>query len=113
MLKIDEIKLPVGSGQEAIRKVVARRLQVKAQQLGDVKIIRQAIDARKKPDLRLALSVAVDFRGNEEKKLRELRDKRVSKYQPVKYVTPTPNYGGSERPIVVGCLLYTSSCKLA
>ena len=102
MLKIDEIKLPVGSGQEAIRKVVARRLQVKAQQLGDVKIIRQAIDARKKPDLRLALSVAVDFRGNEEKKLRELRDKRVSKYQPVKYVTPTPNYGGSERPIVVG-----------
>lgn len=102
MLKIDEIKLPVEHSFEDIITAVAKALKVAEENLGTWKIIRKSIDARKKPELCYVYSIAVEFKGNEAKKVKQLKNKKVSIYKPEVYIAKKSCYSTKYRPIVMG-----------
>lgn len=102
MLKIDEIKLPVKHSSGDVTAAIAKILKVAEDDLGEWKIVRRSVDARKKPELYYVYSVAVEFKGNEEKKVKQLKNKKISLYRPGVYVAPQNCYKGRYRPVVVG-----------
>ncbi|MDO4541695.1 MAG: hypothetical protein Q4C00_02545 [Bacillota bacterium] len=102
MLKIDEVKIPVNSGENAIIKAAAKRLRTDTENIAKLKILRRSLDARKKHDLHYVYSLEVEVKTEERKLLSRLKDKHIAAYSPMLYTPPQNNYTGKYRPIVVG-----------
>ena len=50
MIRITQLKLPVEHDRDQLQKRVCAMLRVKPSRLADVRILRRAVDARKKDD---------------------------------------------------------------
>ena len=74
MLRVNQVKVPVSHTEEQLKKKTAEMLRVIPADIRELKIIRQSIDARKKPDIFYSYSVDVSVRG-EEKILRRFANK--------------------------------------
>ena len=87
MLRVNQVKVPVSHTEEQLKKKTAEMLRVIPADIRELKIIRQSIDARKKPDIFYSYSVDVSVRG-EEKILRRFANKssQVSRTEEEKYV---------------------------
>ena len=61
MIRVNQVKLPVSHSEADLRKKTAKMMGVSADQIQSVELVRQSLDARKKPDLYYlyALDVAV------------------------------------------------------
>ena len=57
MLLIQNVKLPVGAGEAELRRRCAKVLGVPEGAVGELRLVRQSIDARKKADVHLVCSV--------------------------------------------------------
>ena len=102
MLKITDIRLPIEAGAEGLRQAAARALGLQAEDLTYMEILREAVDARHKGNLRFAYTVAVSAR-DEEAALRAASSGRAERYEPPVYALPKPgNRRLSTRPVVVG-----------
>ena len=51
MIRISQVKLPVGHGPEELKKKAARILKTAPEKLRSLEIWKQSVDARKKPEL--------------------------------------------------------------
>ena len=51
MLRINQLKLPVGHTQEQLRGKLLRTLHIKESELKQYTVKKRSLDARKKPDL--------------------------------------------------------------
>lgn len=102
MLRINQVKIRVGHTEEQLKKKAAELLHIPSQEILEMKILRQSIDARRKPDIFYSYSLAVGVR-NEDKILHKFRDRenQVSRYLPVKYVFPKPGKKRQEAPVVI------------
>ena len=58
-IRMNQIKLPLGHSREELEEKIQKRLGIKREALEHYEIIRQSIDARKKPDLQYVYSVDV------------------------------------------------------
>lgn len=100
MLRINELKLPVSHGEEALKKKVSKLLGG----ISDFKyiIVRRSLDARKKPDL--YYNYIVDIEVSNEAKVLKRADKKVVRTEEKKYVFPyhTELIGDEKRPVVIG-----------
>ena len=102
MLRINEIKLPLDHAPEILVKTILAKLGIKAPELLEYRIFRQAVDARKKGAIHLVFSVDVTLKNEESFRCRS--------HFPA--ITPTPDlayhevYPGREKlsasPLVVG-----------
>jgi len=92
MIKIRDIKLPVSAGMDAVRQEAEHILKTK---IGEMKLLRRSVDARKKPKLYYVYTVAVEPKGKI-----KITDPRVSEYYPFEY--EIPQISRDERPLVVG-----------
>ena len=83
MLRINELKLPVSHGEEALKKKVSKLLGG----ISDFKyiIVRRSLDARKKPDL--YYNYIVDIEVSNEAKVLKRADKKVVRTEEKKYVS--------------------------
>lgn len=101
MIQISNLSLPVGGGEEQLRKRAARVLNLRPEDIGELRLIRQSIDARKKNDIHLVctIQVAVD---REEKVLSRCKSKQVSKVERKPYRFPPVLRRSSLPPVVVG-----------
>ena len=61
MIRVNQVKLPISHSEADLRKKTAKMMGVSADQIQSVELVRQSLDARKKPDLYYlyALDVAV------------------------------------------------------
>ena len=59
MIRIGNLSLPVDGRPEDLARRAARALGLRPGQLGELEIVRQSIDARKKNDVHLVCSVQV------------------------------------------------------
>ena len=59
MIRINQLTLPVDHGEEAIKKKAAKLLKVDESAIGEIRIVRRSIDARKKPQLLFSYTVDV------------------------------------------------------
>ncbi|MCI8417435.1 MAG: NAD(P)-binding protein [Lachnospiraceae bacterium] len=101
MIRIAQLKLPVGHGPEDLQDQAARALGIPKARIEEMKIRKKSLDARKKP---LQYVYVVDVKASGEKKI--LGRRHSSQIGPAKetpYVLPRP---GKERlgsrPVIVG-----------
>lgn len=111
MLQISNLHLPVGADEAALRKKVAKQLCIPANALGELHIVRQSIDARRKDQIHLVYTVQVDV---EDEAFALRRGKgQIRPVQHAEYHFPPVFRQSSHRPVVVGmgpaglfCALY-------
>ncbi|MDE7249337.1 MAG: NAD(P)/FAD-dependent oxidoreductase, partial [Lachnospiraceae bacterium] len=99
MLRINQLRLPVGhSKEELIRKV---KTILRCEQISEISIVRRSVDARKKPELyfNYILDIAVQ---NQQAVYRRCDKRQVVLQQEMKYRFPVENYQGLERPVIIG-----------
>ena len=101
MLRIDQLKLPVGHTEEQVEKKLLRTLNIPKNELKHYQIRKRSLDARKKPDLYYSYSIDVNAAG-EERILKHMKGKArqasETRYQ-------APEHGEKKlrhRPVVVG-----------
>lgn len=107
MLRVSQIKVHPDAGVESIRKKAATILGIKAADIDSLTIIKQSIDARKKPDIYYSYTVDVvlskEMHGKEEKIRKHCKENQVSKVTDKPYVFPASgNQVMKHRPVIVG-----------
>lgn len=107
MLRISQLKLPVTHTEEDLKKKIVHTLMCRTEAVQSYEIIKQSLDARKKPELFYVYTV--DVKADNEKQLlkmltRKKRAGNVQLHEAMPYIFPA---GGNEklksRPVVVGC----------
>ena len=107
MIRINQLKMPLGHDRAGLLDKAARMLHVPAGEIEKLAIIKQSVDARKKPDIRYSYVVDIGIRQaglqKEEKLVRRLKDRNVAVHKEAPYRLPEP---GTEcmagRPVIIG-----------
>lgn len=107
MLRVNQIKVTPGAEEKTLLRKVADVLKIKETDIIKMQIVKQSIDARKKPEVFYSYTVDVilsdQLRGMEEKILKRCKSNQVSVAQEQNYVFPLS--GTKElmhRPVIVG-----------
>ncbi|MBO4853591.1 MAG: FAD-binding protein [Oscillospiraceae bacterium] len=99
MLRLDQLRLCPGESEELLRSKAARLLRIDPAEILTLTVLRRAVDAREQ--VRLVYTVAVTLR-DECSATHRFPDRRVSVYDPERYVLPVAVEPPSIRPVVVG-----------
>lgn len=100
MLQISNLRLDIGADEKQLHKKVAKVLGIRPDDILDLSLTRQSIDARKKSDVHLVCSVKVKVK-NEQAVLRK-NLKGVSLLDERPYELPQVGRTSTQRPVVVG-----------
>ena len=101
MIRIQQMKLKPGHAAEALEEKAAKVLRLLPEQIASCHVVKQSIDARKKPEIWF-LDVTLKS-GSEEKVIRRCRDTSVSRVTPAPYRFPEPGMEkGTHRPLIIG-----------
>lgn len=102
MLRINQVKMKTGHTEEQLFRKTAELLHIPVQELLELKIIRQSIDARRKPEIFYSYSLDVKMK-NEAKVLHKFkgRENQVSVQQSAAYSFPKPGIKRSRFPVVI------------
>lgn len=102
MIRITQLKLPVGHTGEALKNKAARALKITPGEIGGLHIRKQSLDARKKPEL--FYSYTVDVETEKEKNVvHRAKNPQIVLCSEERYQFPAP--GGqplSHPPVIVG-----------
>lgn len=103
MLRINQVKVRTDHTQQDLKRKAADMLRIPAEEIKSLTVLRQSIDARKKPEIYYSYTVDVEVAG-EEKLLRRNNGRlQISKAETVKYRFPK---SGTETlkhsPVIVG-----------
>lgn len=102
MLRISQLKCQPGHTVEQLKQKAIQLLRIKEEELQQFTIIRQSIDARKKPDIFYSYTVDVQVK-QEEKVYKKMKGKSVVKIEAEPYTFPTlGNKKLIHRPVVIG-----------
>ena len=105
MIQIRQLKLMPGHSDRELTEKAARVLRIRPEEIASLRVVRQSIDARKKPEIRLIYTVDVKLVGaREEKVLLSCRkNPDVGPAPEVRYRFPEPGKEVlAERPIIIG-----------
>ena len=104
MIKISEIKMPVGYTEEMVTASILKKLHLKNDTAFTWNYFKKSIDARKKQQIQYQISVLVSH-PNEQKLLQQAsakKEKNITAYQPYVYPIPSISKRPENRPVVVG-----------
>ena len=104
MLRISEVKLPLGHPPEAMKPAIVERLGIEADDLVSYEVARRANDARKKSNIQMVYSVDVVLR-DEAAVLRRFEGDHHVRPTPdtgYKFVAKAPEGFDGPRPVVIG-----------
>jgi uncharacterized FAD-dependent dehydrogenase len=104
MLRISELKLPLGHPPEALRAAILQRLAIRAEDLLDHVVARRAHDARRKAAILMVYSVDITVRDEAEVLARFAGDHHVRPAPDTQYrlVARAPEPLNALRPVVIG-----------
>lgn len=103
MIKYQQLKMHPGYRMEDVREKIAQNLHIPPNSINDPEILRESIDARKKPQIFYILSVA--FSSEKEKTLLKKHGKKgeISLYEKKEIKFPSVNPAVlKDRPLVIG-----------
>ena len=111
MLQISDLHLPVGADEGELRKRIAKQLGVPERTVGEVRMVRQSVDARRKDQIHLACTVQAAVE-DEPRALRRAKG-QVRAVKRAEYRFPAVTRQSARRPVIVGmgpaglfCALY-------
>lgn len=102
LLRINNIRIPLVR-EASLREASARRLGVKKQDIGSIRVLRRAVDARRKSNIVINYHVLADIDAPARLVNRLLRDKDVTRFK--EETAPLPVFGTEkmqDRPVVIG-----------
>ncbi len=102
MIKISELKLPLESGEGELRRVAAKKLSCDEKLISSVKILKKAVDSRKKDNIFFVYNVAVSLKSYEDTVLAKSRCPKAEKYEETVYRAPEMRRKSTLRPVIVG-----------
>lgn len=102
MIRVNEIKVPLGQGTAGLKDSAAKVLRIRANRIRELRIAKRSIDSRKKDDIRLTYSVDVIVDGDEEEILRHVSAPRAFRTEEYAYQMPQARRNSRFRPVVVG-----------
>ncbi len=97
MIRVNQIKMHTEHTPQQLQKKVADVLRISVKDIKKIRIVRQSIDARKKPDI--FYSYTVDVQATNETKL--LRNKQVQKIEDREYCFPELGKEKQTNPVVI------------
>ena len=74
MIKVDEISLPILFCENDIKKAISNKLKIDVTKIKSFEILKQSIDARRKPNIKYICSFGVCLKDNLEKELTNIND---------------------------------------
>ncbi|MGI6006935.1 MAG: NAD(P)/FAD-dependent oxidoreductase [Ruminococcus sp.] len=105
MIRINQLKLPVNHDRNALIKKITHTLRISEDDLVRFTIVRQSLDARKKPDLFFVYSVDITLKESLENKiLKKINNKNITSTKEDAYTFSAPemNTASSFRPVIAG-----------
>ena len=107
MIRISQIKVQPEAGKEVLVKKAAKILGIKETDIQTVHLIKQSIDARKKPEIFYSYVIDVELveakQALQEKIIKRCKSEQVGLAKDVPYVFPGANISNVESsPVVVG-----------
>lgn len=106
MIRINQLKFLAGYQREDIIHKIAKQFSIQEKDILAVKIVRESIDARKKPDVFYQLSVDVTVSGEDKifkAYQKRQHDRNVSLVDPKPYCFPEcGNIGLKKKPVIIG-----------
>lgn len=102
MLRVNQVKIKTEHSRAQLVNKAAELLHVQARDILDMEIVRQSVDARRKPDVFFSYSLDVTVK-NEDKVLRRFRgrESQVCKSETVDYSFPESGKKRQEHPTVI------------
>lgn len=102
MLKVSQVRIRPGHSENELKKKAADMLRIPMQDIMGMKIIRQSVDARKKPEIFFSYTLELNVR-HEEKVLKHFRGKesQVSVADNVPYCFPASGKRIQKHPTVI------------
>ncbi len=101
MIRVNQVKIRVEHTREQLLRKTADILRVPPSEIQELKIVRQSIDARKKPEVFYSYTVDVKL-SKENKVIQKLKNNnQVSLNTPVEYSFPMSGTGKLEHPVVI------------
>jgi len=101
MLRIRDIALLPGQGEQQLLQKAAKILHLTPGEISSLTVKRKSVDARKKPDIRMIYTVDVTVRPKQGG-YRPPREPKISKAPAEYYRIPAPAGQPQQRPVVVG-----------
>ena len=101
MIKLQNLSLPLDYGEAELRKKAAAALKLSPAALGEVRLLRRSVDARKKNDVHFVCTLGVTVE-DEEALIRRRHDPNIMRFSPRPYVFPTVRRTSPLPPVVVG-----------
>ena len=101
MLRIGNLSMPIDGDMDLLRRRAARVLGVRPGALGELEIVRQSIDARKKDDVHYVYTVELAMSG-EASLARTASGRQVTLVERTPYAFPAVKRTSSLPPVVVG-----------
>lgn len=107
MILLREIKIRPGAGKDQLIKKAAQALRCKPEQIAELKLLRESVDARKKPDIWLVYELGVRLNAcksleKEEQFLKSGHIKSAEAVRLQEYQFPYRAEQAAQRPVVVG-----------
>lgn len=99
MLRINQLKLPVGHTKHDMEQKVMKLLRIS--KVPEITIIRRSVDARKKPELYFNYILDIKVK-NEREVYRHCDKKQVIISEEKDYQFPVSGYQGTVRPVIIG-----------
>ena len=101
MIRLSNIKLPIGYTDADILKACAKELRVPTDAIDRTALYRRSIDARRKDDIRYVTSVDVHLNINETAALSRAKSKNAALCEEYRYIPLVPK-DRAKRPLIVG-----------
>lgn len=99
MLRMNQLKLPVGHTQEMLERRICEVLGCREKP--EWSIVRRSLDARKKPQLFYVYTIDVVL-PDEAHILKKCKNGQLQIVKPVTYQFPVQASGGEKRPVIIG-----------
>ncbi len=103
MIRINQLKMHPGHSFDELQEKVCKYLHISVDQIDEIKIHKQSIDARKKPDI--CFSYAIDVKTKQEQCIKKRLKNKIQIVNELPYKLPFQNKDGKrsfKRPIVIG-----------
>lgn len=103
MIRVNQVKLPVDHTEADLLRKTAKMMGIGEAQINSLKIVRQSLDARKKPDLYYLYAVDVAVSGKEAALVKRARSINVQIRKEEIYRLPDCGIERlSQRPVIIG-----------
>ena len=102
MIKINEIKLSLDSGEAELRAAAAKILRCRPEKIKSLQIAKKAVDSRKKDNVYFVYNVYAELDGDEASIVAHAKNSKVESYTPYTYEMPEIRRTSALRPVIIG-----------